>query len=83
MSDIFNHGMDAFDSMARASGGGGSNRFRHNPLYYYRFVAVDEFVAETQKALLLKIKGVDCWMPKAMTKQRTKAGIYINKTMLN
>jgi hypothetical protein len=81
MSDVFNHGMDAFDSTDRA--GGASNQFRYNPLHYYRFVAVDEFVTETEKALLLKIKGVDCWMPKAMTKQRTKAGIYINKTMLN
>lgn len=67
MSDIFDHALDAFESLDRDSW---CDRYiKDDPLYHHTEVHIQDIKVETQKAYLLEVpygmfRTVDIWIPK-------------------
>lgn len=87
MSDIFDHALDAFESLQWEEAGGptrgesgeyynGSN-FDYDPLYYHSKVKIESIEFQTEQAYLFKNKKGKFWVPKSLCRGLKKKSVFI------
>lgn len=87
MSDTFDHELDAWESYERDMDEQDCRRHSsRNPLFYHRRVYIEAILAETDKSLLLMLKGfgdAEIWVPKKIMKKLTDESVWVHSNTFN